>query len=108
MTLTKSLNLLPALVLPIKELLVGPRVNLWAIQHLPMDKAEAFERHDHHGDLHLADGNHKRSRQLHIRYQHVYDIAESQLARGVLVGLAVVVHPVADAHLVLLLQARER
>ena len=106
--LVETLDLLPTLVLPVEKLFVGAWINLWTVKHLAMDEAEAFECDNDHGDLHLAYGYHECSGQLHIRNEHVDNITECELARSILVGLAVVVNPVVDAHLVLLLQARER
>lgn len=57
--LVKTLDLLPALVLPIEKLFVGAWVNLWTVKHLAMDKAEAFECDNDHGDIHLAYGYHE-------------------------------------------------
>ena len=71
------LDLSPARVLTIKELLVRQRVDSRAVQHLLMDQDHGFESDNDEIEVQLVERDHERMRELLLRDQQVDQVSES-------------------------------
>ena len=102
------LDLSPLRVLPTEEFLVRKRAQLRIVEHLSMDKAQAFQGDHGHVHVNLIDGLQEAEAELLLfGDEHVYDVAEGKLVGGVPIRFTVVIDPVDDIGLNLLLFARE-
>ena len=71
------LDLSPARVLTIKELLVRQRIDSGTVQHLLVDQDHGFESDDDEIEVQLVERDHERMRELLLRDQQVDQVSES-------------------------------
>ena len=77
MPLVHLLDLRPARVLTIKELLVRQRVNSGAVQHLLVYHDHGFESDNDEIEVQLVERDHERVGELLLRDQQVDQVSES-------------------------------